>query len=133
MMEIIVQWATILSPIIAVVLAWWMSRSGARDTAKMVATIKELTQMQFKLTCIQVEKELLDAEARYELASKREKEMDEKISSLKQVGWYDDTMPKREEKKKDFSSEREYQMKHLDVLHNMCERLDTIQKSIISK
>ena len=45
-MGIIVQWATILSPIIAVAIAWWMSRSSAKDTAKQIAALEESTTKQ---------------------------------------------------------------------------------------
>lgn len=46
MMDAIVQWATILSPIIAVLIAWWMSRSSAKDTAKQIAALEESTTKQ---------------------------------------------------------------------------------------
>jgi hypothetical protein len=45
-MNEIVQWATILSPIIAVLIAWWMSRSSAKDTAKQIAALEESTTKQ---------------------------------------------------------------------------------------
>ena len=45
-MNVIVQWATILSPIIAVLIAWWMSRSSAKDTAKQIAALEESTNKQ---------------------------------------------------------------------------------------
>ena len=45
-MDAIVQWATILSPIIAVAIAWWMSRSSAKDTAKQIAALEESTTKQ---------------------------------------------------------------------------------------
>ena len=45
-MELIVQWATILSPIIAVLIAWLMSRSSAKDTAKQIAAHEESTTKQ---------------------------------------------------------------------------------------
>ena len=44
MMEDIVQWATILSPIIAVGLAWWTVRSSSKDTDKKIAAIKESSE-----------------------------------------------------------------------------------------
>ena len=47
-MDIIVQWATILSPIIAVLIAWWMSRSSAKDTAKQIAALEESTTKQIE-------------------------------------------------------------------------------------
>ena len=45
-MEIIVLWVTILSPIIAVVIAVWTSRSSAKDTAKKLAALEESTTKQ---------------------------------------------------------------------------------------
>ena len=47
-MDAIVQWATILSPIIAVLIAWWMSRSSAKDTAKQIAALEESTTKQIE-------------------------------------------------------------------------------------
>ncbi len=69
MMDVIVQWATILSPIIAVLIAWWMSRSSAKDTAKQIAaleenttkqieSIKELSKQQIEASIKQVELEI---------------------------------------------------------------------------
>ena len=40
----IVQWATIISPIIAVFLAWWTVRSSSKDTDKKIAAIKEWSE-----------------------------------------------------------------------------------------
>ena len=48
MIDSIVQWATILSPIIAVLIAWWMSRSSAKDTAKQIAALEESTTKQIE-------------------------------------------------------------------------------------
>lgn len=45
-MNTIVQWATILSPIIAVVIAVWASRKSAKDTAKQIAAVEESTKKQ---------------------------------------------------------------------------------------
>lgn len=45
-MNIIVQLATILSPIIAVVIAVWASRKSAKDTAKQIAAVEESTKKQ---------------------------------------------------------------------------------------
>lgn len=48
-MDVIVQWATILSPIIAVLIAWWMSRNSAKDTAKQIAALEESTTKQVEI------------------------------------------------------------------------------------
>lgn len=45
-MNTIVQWAAILSPIIAVLIAWWMSRNSAKDTAKQIAALEDSTTKQ---------------------------------------------------------------------------------------
>lgn len=47
-MNVIVQWATILSPIIAVIIAVWASRKSAKDTAKQIAAIEASTQKQME-------------------------------------------------------------------------------------
>lgn len=46
MIDYIVQISAILSPIIAVLLAWWASRSSAKDTAKQIAALEESTTRQ---------------------------------------------------------------------------------------
>ena len=45
-MDAVVQWATMLSPIIAVLIAWWTVRSSAKDTAKKIAVLEETTREQ---------------------------------------------------------------------------------------
>lgn len=68
-MQYVVQWATILSPIIAVVIAWWTSRNSAKDTekkltalevstAKQVESIKDLQAQQIEASIKQVELEI---------------------------------------------------------------------------
>lgn len=75
-MNTIVQWATILSPIIAVLIGIWASKSSAKDTAKnlvaleestnkQVESVKELTKIQIEITKLQLEKELWEANLRY--------------------------------------------------------------------
>ena len=59
MEEIIVQWATILSPIIAVIIACWTGWSTSRDASKQIKTMQESTQKEVdsmkKLASLQVE------------------------------------------------------------------------------
>ena len=57
-MEIVVQWATILSPIIAVLIAWLMIRKSSKDTAKQVESIKTLAKLQIEASIKQVELEI---------------------------------------------------------------------------
>lgn len=55
----IVQWATIISPIIAVFLAWWTVKSSSKDTDKKIAAIKEWSEKEInqlkKLSRLEVE------------------------------------------------------------------------------
>lgn len=73
-MQTLVQWATILSPIIAVGLAWWTSRSGARDTAKLVKSIKKLMQIQLQIKTLELSKEAKEEHMQFELFSSKNKE-----------------------------------------------------------
>jgi len=47
-MNTIVQWATILSPIVAVIIAAVVSRKSAKDTVKQIAAIEESTKKQME-------------------------------------------------------------------------------------
>ena len=57
-MDSLVQWATILSPIIAVVIAAWMNAKSAKDTRKQMAGLKRLCIMQMSNTIDMLEMEL---------------------------------------------------------------------------
>lgn len=57
-MNTIVQIATIASPILAVVLAYWMNKSNSKATAKQIESIKELSKQQIDATIKQVELEI---------------------------------------------------------------------------
>ena len=66
MLNTIVQCATILSPIIAVLLAWWTSRSSAKalkeSTKKEIQGMKELAAIQIDTTILEMEYEFFKAE-----------------------------------------------------------------------
>ena len=57
-MEVIVQWATILSPVIAVLIAAWMVHASAKDTRKQIQSLKNLCIMQISNTLDMLEMEL---------------------------------------------------------------------------
>ncbi len=89
MMETIVQWATILSPIIAVLLAWWTSRSSAKESARQIAvmqenTFKEVERLQ-QLTKIQVETIAVNIEMQTILNSLIAQQADEERKGLQEV------------------------------------------------
>ena len=81
-MGTVVQIATILSPIVAVVLAWWMMRSSEKDTAKQIESIKKLSQQQIEATVKQVELEI----EKNLLLAKQAKEEWEGIKSINNSG-----------------------------------------------
>ena len=62
MMCTIVQWATILSPIIAVLLAWWTCRSSAKESAKQISALKRIAVLQIETSLLEMEYEFLKAE-----------------------------------------------------------------------
>lgn len=103
-----VQWATILSPIIAVLLAWWTVRNSAKDTTRQIESIKELSRLQMDATIKQVE---LEIEKNIFLAKKAQQEA-EGIQNINNSGlshiqeWKDGVFKQWKEKK----SERDYQL-----------------------
>ena len=118
-MNVIVQWATILSPIIAVLIAWWMSNSSKEDTAKQIAaleesttkqieSIKELARLQMDASIKQVE---LEIEKNLFLANQAQQEWEEidKINNsgfASQVQWKEIRMQQLREQK----PERDYHL-----------------------
>ena len=112
-MDIIVLIATISSPIVAVIIAIWASRSGARDTAKQIAAVKELTKVQLELTKLKLDNELWDARIRHLQTSKRETDN----YFYNQIGGLADSLRKMENEKRDLSDKFEFyshQMKRLE-------------------
>ena len=107
-MDAIVQWATILSPIIAVLIAWWMSRSSAKDTAKQIESIKELARLQMDASIKQVE---LEIEKNLFLAKQAQQEWEEidqinNSGMASQVQWKQIRMQQFREQK----PERDYKL-----------------------
>lgn len=58
MIDTIVQWATILSPIIAVLIAVWVTICSKKDTDKQIESIKALSRQQIDASIKQVELEI---------------------------------------------------------------------------
>ena len=122
-MDIIVQWATILSPIIAVLIAWWTVRSSAKDTAKQIKSIKELSRLQIEATIKQVE---LEIEKNLFLANQAQHEWEEidhinNSGMASQVQWKEIRMQQFREQK----PERDY---HL--YNKFIEDLKTIKRGL---
>ena len=89
----IVQWATILSPIIAVGLAWWTIRCSSKDTAKKIDAIeqstnkeierlKEISRLQIEIPLVQLKKELWDAQQHIQIITNKLNELEGYNSSM---------------------------------------------------
>lgn len=77
-MDCVVQWATILSPIIAVVMARWTIRSSAKDTAKKLAALEESTHEQIAA----LDKSTKEQIAALELSTKKQIESIKKLTKI---------------------------------------------------
>lgn len=129
-MDAIVQWATILSPIIAIVIAWWMSRSSAKDTAKQIATMKELEKIQINLLQLQLDKEMSDVQIKYSQTGKKEQQTREFNQFYNQIGGFADSVRHIEERKQDMALEREYHAERLQWLQLFQKQLDAMKHQI---
>ncbi len=129
-MGIIVQWATIFSPIIAVLIAWWTVRSSAKDTAKQIKSIKELSRLQIEATIKQVE---LEIEKNLLLATQAKQEW-EGIQNINSSGlshiceWKDSVMKQFQEQK----PERDYHLysKFIKDLKDIRKGLEESKKNL---
>jgi len=108
MMDTIVQWATILSPIIAVLVAVWVVISSKKDTDKQIESIKALSRQQIDATIKQVELEI----EKNLLLAKQAKQEWEGVQSINNSGlahmveWKNGVMQNFMEKK----PERDYKL-----------------------
>ena len=140
-MNVIVQWATILSPIIAVLIAWWMSKSSKEDTAKQIAaleesttkqieSIKELARLQMDASIKQVE---LEIEKNLFLANQAQHEWEEidhinNSGMASQVQWKEIRMQQFREQK----PERDYHLysKFIKDLKTIKKGLEVSKKNL---
>lgn len=85
-MNTIVQWATILSPIIAIGLAIWVNCASRKDTKKQINAIKRLSVLQAEITIIQNEIEIFKNDIK--LRQAKELEFDEHgIAAYQMTAW----------------------------------------------
>ena len=88
-MDTIVQLATILSPIIAVIIACWMVKSSAKDTAKKIAALEDNTQKQIdsikNLIKQQIESDIKQVEMEAEKSILYAKHAKEECEEMKRI------------------------------------------------
>ena len=138
-MYTLVQWATILSPIIAVLIAIWASRSSAKDTAKklvaleestkiQVESVKELTKIQIEITKLQLQKELWEANLRYSQTAQRV--ADVKNRQFSNIIPEMEAYHIREDKKKDMTDNCDFWKNQVALLNELMRQVDELSKNV---
>lgn len=135
-MDSIVNLATILSPIIAVLIAWRMSRSSAKETAKKIAALEESTKKQVesikalskRLIEASIKQLELEIEKNQLLANQAQQEWEgvDKINNSEMAylsEWRNFELRKFHEKK----PERDYQL-----YSKFIENLETIKQGLLA-
>ena len=139
----IALWASIASPLIAVVIAVWSGISSRKATAKQLAaiedstakqveSIKELARIQIEITSIQLQKELTEARTGYLQAS--EKSMDALDDRFRMMGVpYNDVvarMQDKQEKQKNLSLEQDFYSKKINWTDSYLKRVKELKKEL---
>lgn len=138
MMEYIVQWATILSPIIAVGLAWWAVRSSSKDTDKKIAAIKkssereinqlkELAQLEMKALTLKLDMELIQRQLMAQQAEEERKGM-EQIMNIPHLTFQE--LGKRDFESKQPERNLKYTKAFIQELEKLSERLNALKKQL---
>lgn len=140
-MEYVVQWATILSPIIAVLIAWWMVKSTSKDTAKKIDAIernaikqikqlKEVSRLQLQITTIQLNKELWDATKNYQINNEQVEDLDGRNASFYVMAYGNEALERKKERNKDFILKRNFYSEQEKVLKKFLSQLENIKKQL---
>ncbi len=140
-MEAVVQWATILSPIIAILIAVWAIRSSAKDTAKQIValeesttrqieSVKQLAKIQLEISQIQINKELWEARSRFLQADKKQGEMAKFEHSFTMAADIANMYREQHARNVDLSSESEFQQKYARALEQYQSRLSQLSKEM---
>lgn len=107
-----------------------MSRSSAKDTAKQIATMKELEKIQINLLQLQLDKEMSDVQIKYSQTGKKEQQTREFNQFYNQIGGFADSVRHIEERKQDMALEREYHAERLQWLQLFQKQLDAMKHQI---
>lgn len=154
-MDIIVQWATILSPIIAVLIAWLTVRSSAKDTAKKISTlekstkeqivaleestkkevesVKELTNIQIELSILQTEIQLKEMDDYHKVLSQRVEEESKNDNYFNQYDNHLNAIRQEEKRIRDLMDEQLKTTKQFRNLHELRFKLIELKKRIGGK
>ena len=143
MIDYIVQISAILSPIIAVLLAWWASSSSAKDTSKQIAaleesttrqveSIKELARLQLEISTLQMSIELSDARNQYLRTSQKSMNQYESRSAMvgAPLNEFTSMMYERRDKANDLSAEQDYCTKRINMLNSYMAQMNAIKEKL---
>jgi len=125
-MEIVVQIATILSPIIAVLLAWWTSKSSDKKVQEQIESIKELARIQIEVSMNQIFKEIEEVHT----LSNQYSERIEREDSLRRLGVGWGINESQEDKVRDLNDNRDFYNKKYRVLLQSFDRLEVLRKRL---
>lgn len=128
-MERVVQIATILSPIIAVLLAWWTSRNSEKKVQEQIESIKELARIQIEVSMNQIYKEIEEVHT----LSNQYSERIEREDSHRRLGVGWGINDSHEDKVRDLHDNRDFYNKKFDVLLQSFDRLDVLKKRLGGK
>ena len=106
MCQTIVQWATILSPIIAVILAWWTCRSGARDTENLIKCSKKLMLINLRIKIIELSKEAKEEHIQFSSLLKESNNLSKYINA-NYSDWPKEIKRQHEEKERDIDNKKD--------------------------
>ena len=149
MMDCIVQWATILSPIIAVGLAWWAVRSSSKDTDRKIAAmndgtskqiaamrenaekevnqLKELAQLEVEALTLKLDMELIQRQLMAQQAEEERKGM-EQIMNIPHLTFQE--LGKRDFESKQPERNLKYTKAFIQELKKLSERLEGLKKQL---
>ncbi len=136
-MEAIVQWATILSPIIAVLLAWWTSRSSAKDTERKIVKMEENTNIQLEflreLMKLTINKELFDARNNYSIIRHKLQREEKKDSVSYKINHVEPSTRNQEVNNLDLNDLTDIEREHIVVLNEILKKLEKLSTVIERK
>ena len=136
-------WASIASPIIAVIIAVWSGISSRKatakqlaaideSTAKQVASIKELTRLQLEISQIQFHKERTSASYQHKLALEEIDNLKKLNSSILGTMHNDFTKEerRRREKEMDLHTKEDYYSSQISLIEGSLQKLNNIGKEV---
>ncbi len=127
MMDTIVQWATILSPIIAVLVAVWVVISSKKDTDKQIESIKALSKLQVEVLATEIEMETIKNTIVVQQANQESTELS-RIMDCNQIDIREIAIRDYEARKPERN--RKYVNAYLQELNRLNEKLVQLKKQI---